>query len=75
MSLMELKFDARQEYQLDAIQAIVDLLEGQPHVEADLRFAAAPGYGGAQSSFAAVPNRLDLTETEIEQMRKLGYMQ
>ena len=56
---MELQFDSQQEYQLQAIRAIVGLLEGQPRVKADLRFA--PG----QSSFAAVPNRLDLTETEL----------
>jgi len=56
---MELKFDARQEYQLDAIEAIVGLFEGQPRIEADLRFA--PGV----SSFAAVPNRLDLSEAEL----------
>jgi type III restriction enzyme len=56
---MELKFDAQQEYQLDAIQAIVGLFEGQSHIKADLQFA--PG----QSSFAAVPNRLDLTKDEI----------
>ena len=56
---MELKFDARQEYQLDAIQAVVGLLAGQRRVEAELRFA--PG----QSFFAAVSNRLDLTETEL----------
>jgi type III restriction enzyme len=56
---MELKFDARQEFQLQAIEAVVGLLEGQPRVEAGLRFA--PG----QSSFAAVPNRLDLAEAEL----------
>jgi len=60
---MELKFDARQEFQLQAIEAVVGLLEGQPRVEADLRFA--PGYGAAQSSFAAVANRLDLAGAEL----------
>ena len=56
---MELKFDAHQEFQLQAIEATVGLLEGQPRVEAGLQFALG------QSSFAAVPNRLDLTEAEL----------
>ena len=56
---MEFKFDASQDFQLQAIEAVVGLLEGQPRVEAELRFAAG------QSFFAAVPNRLDLTEAEL----------
>ncbi len=62
---MEFRFNPNHPYQIEAIQAIVGLLEGQPRIKADLRFASAPGYGGAQSSFAAVPNRLDITETDL----------
>ncbi len=57
--MMELKFDAHQEFQLQAIEAVVGLLEGQPRVEAGLQFALG------QSSFAAVPNQLDLSEAEL----------
>jgi type III restriction enzyme len=56
---MEFRFNPNHPYQIEAIQAIVGLLEGQPRIEADLRFA--PG----QSSFAAVPNRLDIAETDL----------
>jgi len=35
---MLLRFDANQEYQLQAIAAVVDLFEGQMRVEKDLRF-------------------------------------
>jgi len=56
---VELKFDAHQEFQLQAIEATVGLLEGQPRVEASLQFALG------QSSFAAVPNQLDLSEAEL----------
>ena len=56
---MEFKFDANQDFQLDAISAVVDLFAGQPRIETELKFSL-----GA-SSFAAVPNRLDLTETEL----------
>ena len=60
---MQFKFDAHQQYQIDAIDAVVDLFEGQPRIEADLAFASS--YGSAQASFAAVPNRLDLSEHEL----------
>jgi hypothetical protein len=43
---MEFKFDASQDFQLQAIEAVVGLLEGQPRVEADLRFAAGARRGG-----------------------------
>ncbi|MCP4541814.1 MAG: DEAD/DEAH box helicase family protein [Chloroflexi bacterium] len=56
---MELQFDPKQEYQLYAIQAIVDLFTGQPRVETGLSFT--PGV----ASFAAVPNRLDLSESQL----------
>jgi type III restriction enzyme len=56
---MEFKFDANQDFQLEAIEAVTSLFAGQPHIEADLRFS--PGV----SSFAAVANRLDLNEAEL----------
>jgi type III restriction enzyme len=56
---MELKFDANQEFQLQAIEAITSLFAGQPRIETDLHFTLG------QSSFAAVANRLDLSEAEL----------
>jgi len=56
---MQFQFDANQDFQLDAIAAVVDLFAGQPRSETELQFSL-----GA-SSFAAVPNRLDLTEAEL----------
>lgn len=53
---MRFKFDANQEYQLQAISAIVDLFDGQPRVEVDLTF---------RLGFSAVANRLDLEESAI----------
>ena len=55
---MEFRFDANQDYQLQAIAAVTGLLEGQPRVEVDLSF-------GPGSGFAAVPNRLDLDEANL----------
>jgi type III restriction enzyme len=56
---MELKFDANQAYQLQAVEAVTDLITGQPRIQADLKFSLG------HSSFAAVANRLDLDETEL----------
>jgi type III restriction enzyme len=54
---MQFKFDANQEFQVHAVEAITDLFEGQPRVETELNFLL----GGA----AAVPNRLDLDEDAL----------
>jgi type III restriction enzyme len=51
---MEFKFDANQDFQLQAIEAVTSLFAGQPRLETDLRFA-----------LAAVANRLDLSEAEL----------
>jgi type III restriction enzyme len=55
---MQLKFDANQEHQLQAIAAVVDLFDGQPRMEAGLAALAT-------SLIPAVPNRLDLDEAAL----------
>lgn len=55
---MRFQFDANQEYQLRAIESVVNLLKGQPPIEVELQFASGTG-------FAAVANRLDLTEAAL----------
>ena len=57
---MEFKFEANQEYQVNAVDAVVDLFEGQPHGKVELTFSLGSG-------FAASPNRLDLEETALLQ--------
>ena len=59
---MQLKFDPRQPYQLDALQAVTDLFDGQPRVQTELRFDPDAGLA---SALAAVPNRLDLAPAEL----------
>lgn len=54
---MEFKFDAHQDYQLQAINAITDLFEGQPFIEAGLDFVLG--------TIPAVSNRLDLDEETL----------
>jgi len=55
---MIFKFDANQEYQIRAIEAVANLLEGQAYNEVDSTFTFGTGV-------AAVANRLDLDEETI----------
>lgn len=51
---MKLQFDSSQQYQLDAIQAIVDLFEGQPLEKGEFEFSEAgwgSGYDVTQYAF------------------------
>ncbi len=56
---MEFKFEANQDFQLRAIEAVADLFEGQRRLEVELELKL----GG----IPAVGNRLDLTEGELRQ--------
>jgi len=55
---MQFKFDAKQEFQLQAIASIVGLFEGQPRIEVEVATAAL-------GPVPAVPNRLDLDEEQL----------
>jgi type III restriction enzyme len=56
---VELRFDANQEFQIAAVNAVADLFEGQPKQEFDLRFSPSTG------SALSVANRLDLRESAL----------
>ena len=53
---MQFKFDAKQDFQIQAIEAIAGIFEGQPRIQTgiDLMFG-----------FAAIANRLDLSDKEL----------
>lgn len=53
---MEFRFDATQQYQLDAIASVIGLLDGQGHIGAPL----VPAAGST-----VVPNRLDLDDDQL----------
>jgi len=55
---MQFKFDANQEFQLHAVQAVAGLLEGQPRIENELRLSLS-------ANLAAIANRLDLDEADL----------
>ena len=55
---MKFEFDANQDYQRAAIDAVVRLFEGQTPVRTTLQFSW-------ESNFAAIPNHLDLDSDQI----------
>lgn len=55
---MKLRFEADQTYQLEAIESVAGVLDGQPRAAVDISFS---GSGG----LASVPNRLDLGEGRL----------
>jgi type III restriction enzyme len=64
---VELRFDPSQEYQLEAIESVAGLLEGQPYVGYQL--TVPPG-----ATFAVVSNRLDLPEEDLlANLRKIQF--
>lgn len=63
---MKLLFDKNQSYQLEAIQTIVDLFEGQHLNDSDFEFSIdEEGRGSTQFMDAGVGNHLALTEEEL----------
>ena len=67
---MKLQFDAHQEYQLQAIQSIIDLFEGQPLNKGDFEISFASSqtqFSYLQLTEKGVGNQIALTEEQILQ--------
>ncbi len=63
---MKLQFDKNQEYQLQAIQSIVNLFDGQPLNSSDFEFSLSDNNSGSiQFTDAGVGNKLVLSEEEL----------
>ncbi|HZH00558.1 MAG TPA: DEAD/DEAH box helicase family protein, partial [Flavisolibacter sp.] len=63
---MKLQFDKNQSYQLEAIQSIIDLLEGQDLNKSDFEYSFShTGKGSLHFSEAGVGNNLALSEDEL----------
>lgn len=70
---MKLKFDPNQQYQLDAINSVVDLFEGQPLAQSDFEIHIEKSYGQMQlEDDLVMANKLVLTEQAIiENLHKI----
>lgn len=63
---MKLKFDSKQAYQLEAIQSVIDLFEGQHLNNSDFEFSfTSENSGSIQFTETGVGNNFTLTEEEI----------
>lgn len=72
---MKLQFDKNQQYQLDAIQAVIDLFEGQDLNTSDFEFSLSDNATGSlQFTEAGVGNRLTIAPEQIlENLHKIQY--
>jgi type III restriction enzyme len=66
MSEMELKFDSKQQFQLDAVSAVTDIFDGQPQGESEYSVIDLGSWGGLlsgqESSELGVSNQLLLAD-------------
>lgn len=60
---MKLKFEPKQEYQLEAIQSIIDLFEGQPLNKGDFEFSLTEN----NLDYAGVANHLLLSDEQLSE--------
>src|SRR5579862_814229 len=70
---MKLQFDSHQDFQLQAIQSIVDLFEGQPLSKGDYEFSLSAAEGSIAFTTEGVGNAIRLTEEEV--LRNLNAVQ
>ena len=62
---MKLKFDSSQEYQLEAIQAVIDVFEGQPINKGDFEISFASNTAGLTFSETGIANNLVISQNQI----------
>lgn len=60
---MRLHFDPNQQFQIDAINSIIDIFEGQPLNQGDFSFSISSGYNLFQDG--GVGNRLSIKEEQV----------
>src|SRR5215204_6824754 len=69
---MKLQFDSSQSYQLDAIQAVIDVFEGQPLADSDFQITIAANRSGLAFTDTGIANQLLISEGQIlENVKKI----
>ena len=71
---MKLKFDANLDYQLDAVNAIVDLFEGQPLSQGDFEISFTTSVNEQGYGLIAPAGTLDYTEASPEERSKYAFI-
>jgi type III restriction enzyme len=61
---MKIQFDSQQQYQLDAVNAVVDVFDGQPLAGGQFETSLGIGFGGAMTEMG-FGNQLELSSEEI----------
>ncbi len=61
---MKIQFDSQQQYQLDAVNAVVDVFDGQPLAGGQFETSLGIGFGGAMTEMG-FGNQLELSPEEI----------
>lgn len=69
---MKLQFDSNQDYQLQAIQSIVDLFEGQPLSKGEYEFSFAQAEGSLTFTEFGVGNKISLSvDAMLENLKRI----
>lgn len=61
---MKIQFDSQQQYQLDAVNAVVDVFDGQPLAGGQFEISLGIGFGGAMTE-RGFGNQLELSPEEM----------
>jgi len=61
---MKIQFDSQQQYQLDAVNAVVDVFDGQPLAGGQFETSLGIGFGGVMTEMG-FGNQLELSSVEI----------
>ena len=62
---MKLQFDSSQAYQLDAVQAIIDIFEGQPIAKGSFEVSFSLSEAGLALTQNGIANQLLITDNQI----------
>lgn len=69
---MKLQFDSSQGYQIEAVQAVIDVFEGQPLTKGEFEISLAANTAGLAFTETGIANQLVISEAQIlENVKKI----